>query len=116
MFQIYHNPYCKISRKALEIINKTNEKVVVIEYLKKILTVKELKVLLIKLNLTTPLEIIRQGELIYKKRFKGKKFSNEEWLQIIIENPILLERPIVIQNNKAIICRPPERVKEFDIQ
>jgi len=113
VFQIYHNPYCKISRKVLEIIRNTDEEVFIIEYFKKVPTVKDLKTLLIKLNFNSPHEIIRQNELIYKKKFKKKNFSNDEWFQIIIENPILIERPIVIKDNKAIICRPPERINEL---
>jgi arsenate reductase len=81
------------------------------EYLKDVPTIKELKVLLVKLNMT-PLQIIRQNEDIFKKKFKGKKFSDEEWLHILHENPVLIERPIVVKNNKAVICRPPEKFHE----
>jgi arsenate reductase len=84
----------------------------VIEYLKKIPSVKELKLLLSKLNLK-PLQIVRSSENIFKEKFKGKKFTDEEWIQILHENPVLIERPIVVKNNKAILCRPPERIEEI---
>lgn len=112
MLQIYHNPRCKISRKVLEEIRKSANEIEVIEYLKKIPTVKELKLLLSKLNLK-PLQIVRTSEKLFKEKFKGKNFTDEEWIQILHENPVLIERPIVVKNNKALLCRPPERVEEI---
>jgi arsenate reductase len=84
----------------------------VIEYLKNIPSVKELELLLSKLNLK-PIQIVRTSENLFKQKFKGKKFSDEEWIQILHENPVLIERPIVVRKNKAILCRPPERIEEF---
>jgi arsenate reductase len=100
-----------MSRKVLDEIKQTDTMFEVKEYLKDSPTIKELKILLLKLNLK-PLEIIRQNEEIFKKKFKGKNFSDDEWLQIIHENPVLIERPIVVKNNKAVICRPPELFQE----
>ena len=72
----------------------------------------ELKELLVKLNL--PIEdIIRKGENEFKENYKGKKMSENEWLDALVRFPKLLERPIVIKGDKAIIARPPERVAEF---
>jgi arsenate reductase len=96
----------------LEEVRKSSNEVEVIEYLKKIPTVKELKLLLSKLNLK-PLQIVRTSEKLFKEKFKGKNFTDEEWIQILHENPVLIERPIVVKNNKAILCRPPERVEEI---
>ncbi|MFA4852021.1 MAG: arsenate reductase family protein [Bacteroidales bacterium] len=112
MLNIYHYPRCKISRQVLEKIYKADTNVEVIEYLKNIPTVKELKVLLAKLNFK-PLQIVRKGEILFKQKFKDKNFSDEEWLQIIHENPILIERPIVVRNNKALICRPADKIYEL---
>ncbi|MGD0709742.1 MAG: arsenate reductase (glutaredoxin) [Bacteroidales bacterium] len=112
MLQIYHNPRCKISRKVLEEIRKTSNEIEVIEYLKKVPSIKELKILLAKLNLE-PSQIVRTSENLFKEKFKGKNFTDEEWIQILYENPILIERPIVVRNNKAILCRPPEKVEEI---
>lgn len=112
MFTIYHHSRCKISRLVLEMLKNTGIKYKVIEYLKEIPTIEELKNLLIKLN-AKPIDIIRKNETIYKTKFKTKSFSDEEWLQIIIENPILIERPIIESKYKAIICRPPEKLKEM---
>ena len=109
---IYHNPRCSKSREALAILDKNGIKVDVIEYLKTPLTKKTLKDLFIKLNLK-PIEVIRINEDFFKKNLKSKKFTDEEWIQILIENPILLERPIIIDEYKAIIARPSEKVLEF---
>jgi len=112
MFQIYHNPRCRISRQVLEKLQNTGDDIEVIEYLKNVPSIQELKVLLMKLNLK-PQQIIRTEEKLFKLNFKGKKFTEEEWLQILHENPLLIERPIVVRKNKAIICRPSEKVEEI---
>jgi arsenate reductase len=96
----------------LEEIRKTSNEIEVIEYLKKVPSIKELKILLAKLNLE-PSQIVRTSENLFKEKFKGKNFTDEEWIQILYENPILIERPIVVRNNKAILCRPPEKVEEI---
>lgn len=112
MYQIYHNPRCKISRAVLNELLKKNPDTEIINYLKDIPSVAELKKLLSKLNLK-PSEIIRSNEKIFKGKFKGKNFTDDEWISIMREYPVLIERPIVIRNNKAIICRPPERLDEI---
>ena len=109
MLKIYHNPRCSKSRETLELINKKGVAVEVVEYLKNVPSTKELKDVLMKLHLK-PEQIIRKSEAIYKEKLKGMKFSDEEWIQIMIENPILIERPIIVKNNKAVIGRPPENV------
>lgn len=112
MFQIYHNPRCKTSRAVLNELLKKNPDTEIIEYLKNIPSVADLKKLLLKLNLR-PSEIIRSNEKIFREKFKGKNFTDDEWISILREYPVLIERPIVIRNNKAIICRPPGRFEEF---
>lgn len=109
MIKIYHNPRCSKSREVLEILKSKNCQIEIIEYLKNPPSFDEIKDLLIRLHLK-PIDIIRQNEDVFKTNFKNKNFSDEEWIMIIIENPILIERPIVVRKNKAIICRPPENV------
>ncbi len=101
---IYHNPRCSKSRCALETLTEKGEEVEVIEYLKTPLTKKILKNLLMKLNMK-PIDIIRVNEDVFKKNFKGKNFTDDEWIQILIENPVLLQRPIVVSEYKAEIMR-----------
>jgi arsenate reductase (glutaredoxin) len=109
---IYHNKRCAKSRMVLDMLKSSGKEYHIVEYLKAIPSILELKKLIIKLNLK-PIDIIRKTESIYKEKFKAKQFSDEEWLKIIHEYPILIERPIVEIKHKAIICRPPERLKEI---
>lgn len=109
---IYHNTRCTKSREACSILKENGVEFETIEYLKNVPTKAELIKLLAKLNLK-PEEIVRKKEPIYLKKLKGLKLNDEEWLQILIENPILIERPIIVKGNKAIIGRPPERVLEL---
>src|SRR3990172_8697974 len=104
---IYHNPRCSKSRETLKIIQEKNVEVQIIDYQKKPPTYAELKDVLVKLNMK-PQEIIRKTEPLYKKKFKDKNFGDEEWIKIMTETPILIERPIVVARNKAVIGRPPE--------
>ena len=107
--QILYNPRCSKCREALSFLEAENCEIEVKEYLKKTLTKKELKDILTKLGLKA-FDIVRQKETLFIKNFKGKKFTNDEWIQILLENPTLIERPIVIDGYKAIIGRPPELV------
>ncbi|MBC7694247.1 MAG: arsenate reductase (glutaredoxin) [Burkholderiales bacterium] len=107
--QILYNPRCSKCREALSFLKGENCEIEIKEYLKDKLTEKELKDILAKLGLKA-FDIVRQKETLYIKNFKNKKFTNEEWIQLLIENPTLIERPIVIDGYKAIIGRPPELV------
>jgi len=84
----------------------------ILEYLKNIPTREELKDLLMKLNMKAE-DIVRKGEPYFKSNLKGKSFGEEEWIEIMIENPKLIERPIVVRGNKAVLGRPPENVIEL---
>lgn len=108
-FQIYHNPRCSKSRETLQLLRDNGVEPTIIEYLKETPTAKELKKVLSKLNLK-PQNIIRTGEQIYKDRFKDMHFTDAEWIDILVENPKLIERPIVIKGNTGVIGRPPENV------
>ena len=107
--KIYHNPRCSKSRQTLELIIKAGKKVEVIEYLQVTPTHEELKSILTKLGIS-PEQLLRKNEALYKEKFKEKSFSDDEWIQIMIENPKLIERPIVIDGKKAVLGRPPENV------
>lgn len=111
MITIYHNPKCSKSRKTLELIlNKTKE-VQIIEYLKDIPTLQDLKEILSKLGLEA-IKIIRTKEKEFQE-YNQKDLSEEELLKLIALHPTLLERPIVTLDDKAIIGRPPENVLEL---
>ena len=107
--KIYHNPRCSKSRDTLKIlISKTNE-ITVINYLKNPMTFDELKNIIEKLSIQ-PIELIRKNESVWKENYKSKKLTNNEIIQIMLDKPKLMERPIVTNNKKAVIGRPPENV------
>ncbi|MEJ6681316.1 MAG: arsenate reductase (glutaredoxin) [Flavobacteriales bacterium] len=109
---IYHNPRCSKSRETLSLIRENGAEPEIREYLKEIPSKEELKLVLAKLDLNIK-DILRKGERLYKDKFKGMNFTDEEWMTIVLENPKLMERPIVIKGNKAILGRPPENVLEL---
>ncbi|GHE59749.1 arsenate reductase (glutaredoxin) [Roseivirga thermotolerans] len=112
MLKIFHNPRCTKSRETLKIIEESGEMVEVVEYLKTVPSEEELTDL-VKLLGISPEELVRKGEAIYKEEFKGKLLSDEEWIKAMVMHPKLIERPIVVKGNKAIIGRPPEKVREL---
>ena len=112
MIKIYHNPRCKKSRSGVEYLKQKGLEFKVVEYMKKPFTVADLKEVLAKLNLS-PQDIIREQEEIYKKQFKGRSFTNEEWIKILIENPNLIKRPIVEKDYKAVWADPPDKIDDL---
>jgi|SRR5690554_324755 len=111
-FEIYHNPRCSKSRETLKMLRDKGIEPEIREYLKDTPTAKELKLVLSKLHLN-PQDIIRKGEQIYKDRFKDKNFNADEWIDILVENPKLIERPIVLKGNTGVIGRPPENIEKL---
>ena len=107
--KIYHNPRCSKSRQTLALIREKGIEPEIIEYLKYPPSQEELTRILDMLGIT-PHELLRKGEDIYKKEYKTLNLSNAEWIKVMTENPRLIERPIVVKNNSAIIGRPPENV------
>jgi arsenate reductase (glutaredoxin) len=110
MYTIYHNPRCKKSRAGLQFVKVHTKDFQIVEYLKTPLTEDDLKLIFMQLN-KKPQEMIRTQEAIYKSNFKGKDFTDEEWIKIIVENPKLLKRPIVVKGNKAVWGDPAEELE-----
>ena len=109
---VYHNPRCSKSRLALQHLDATNKHYTVIEYLKEIPTRDELASILSKLGIPAT-ELLRKGEAIFNEKYKGKELTEEAWIDAMIEHPKLIERPIVILGDKAVIARPTERIEEL---
>lgn len=110
---IYHNPRCSKSRQALQLLEDAGVQPDVVKYLEAPLDVKSLDALLTKLGLE-PHDVMRTGEDVYKELgLKNKPVSREEGLKVLVEHPILLERPIVVKGDRAVVARPPERVNEL---
>ena len=111
--KIYHNPRCSKSRQTLEILNKKKLDIDIIEYLKSPLDSNEISNLLKKLGYTAR-DLLRRGEDIYKnKKLSDKSLTDDFLIDMMSKNPILIERPIVVCNDKAIIGRPPENINSI---
>jgi arsenate reductase len=109
---IFHNPRCRKSRETLQIIIESGTNPIVVEYLKTTPSKEELQKVIEKLGIN-PESLVRKGERVFKDNFKGKSFNDQEWLEILANHPVLIERPIVIKGESALIGRPPENVKSF---
>jgi arsenate reductase (glutaredoxin) len=109
MIQVYHNPRCKKSRAGLQYVQERTSEVEIIDYLKNPLSEKELEVLLMKLN-KKPFDMVRTQESYYKSELKGQQFTDHEWVKIMVENPKLIKRPIVVKGNKAVWGDPAEAI------
>ncbi len=112
MLKIYHNSRCKKSRAGLAYLQEKTSDFEIREYLKESFTPEELIDALKKMN-KKPFDIIRKQEEVYRKQYKGKEFPDDQWIKILIENPKLIERPIVVSNNKAVLAQPPENIDKL---
>lgn len=109
MIVIYHNPRCSKSRETLEILETKKADYKVIKYLD--VPLSEVKLgKIVKLLKIKPIELIRKNESIWKENFKHLNFTDKELIQVMAKYPQLIERPIVINGNKATIGRPPKKV------
>ena len=109
-FIIYHNPRCSKSRQTLEILNQQDVDTEIVLYLENPPSAKEVASILQKLGLSSR-DIIRKGEEEYKLlNIKDQSLTENELISFMSENPKLIERPIVVKDDKAIIGRPPENV------
>jgi len=113
MLTIYHNPRCAKSREGLNYLREHGFTFVVVEYLENPLTANDLKRILMKLNLK-PVQVIRTQEELFRKELKGRTFTDEEWIDLIVSNPKLLQRPIVEGRYKAVVAVPAERAEEVN--
>ncbi len=110
MLKIYFKPNCSTCRTALSLIkDNTDEDYELIEYLVDTPSEKEIREILKMLNMKAE-DLVRKKEPLFKEKFDGKKISNAQWIKILHENPVLIERPIVIKDGKAIIGRPVEKI------
>ena len=107
---IYHNPRCSKSRQTLALLEEKGAAPKIVDYLKTPPSAAELKAILEKLGLK-PRDIVRKGEARYAElELKERTVSDDELIELMVENPILIERPIVVAGGKAAIGRPPETV------
>ena len=112
MTTVYHNPRCSKSRCCLEYLQSKGIEFQIVKYLETPPTVAELTNI-ISLLAIKPEELLRKGEDLYKSDYKGKSFTDAEWIQILAQHPVLIERPIVMHDNKAVVARPTERIDDI---
>jgi arsenate reductase (glutaredoxin) len=108
-FTLYHNPRCSKSRATLALLQEHGIEPVVVEYFKTPPSAEELKALLGKLKLK-PIELVRKGEDAYRDAFGEKTPTDAELIAAMVKHPVLIERPIVVKGDRAVIGRPPENV------
>ncbi|WP_026916332.1 arsenate reductase (glutaredoxin) [Christiangramia portivictoriae] len=111
-YTIYHNARCRKSRDGLELLKDSGKDFEIREYLKEPLTKDELRQILNKLNYT-PLQLVRTSEKIWKENYKGKDLSEEELMQAMVEHPKLIERPIVENDQNAVVGRPATEINKL---
>ena len=110
---IYHNPRCSKSRATLALLEERGLDPLIVDYLKAPPSAVELQAILKKLKMK-PRDLMRKGEAVYKELgLDNEKLTDEKLIRAMTENPILIERPIVVSGAKARIGRPPESVLEI---
>jgi arsenate reductase len=109
---VYYNPKCSKCREAKDLLENAGCEFTLREYLKEPPTQKELRDLIKKLG-CKPFDLVRTKELLYKEEFDGKKMTSAQWIKALADNPILIERPIVIAGDKALVGRPPSLVLDL---
>jgi len=112
MIKVYHNNRCSKSRSACTFLAEKGLEVEIVEYLKTPLSREVLKDILSKLNMK-PLDLVRKGEKVFKELFKGQNLTDDQWIEAMLEHPILIERPIVVKGNKAVVARPMEKIEDL---
>lgn len=109
---IYHNGECSKSRGALELLQEQNIPHQVRWFISDPFSKEELKGLLQKLSMSAS-ELVRRNEQYFKEHLSEKSFSEDEWIEILLDHPELIERPVVERGNVALVARPAERINEL---
>jgi arsenate reductase len=110
--KIYHNPRCSKSRQTLALIEEKGVEVEVVEYLKNTPSKAELMDIIGRLGISA-YELLRRREKDFIENYKGKDLTDDQWIDAMIQYPKLIERPIVIKDQKAVLGRPPENVLDL---
>lgn len=112
MIEIYHNPRCRKSREGLELLEKSGLTFKIRKYLEDVPSEAELRHLISLLGIA-PIELVRQKEAIWKSDYKDKNLTDDEIIKAMTTHPKLIERPIVINGDKAAIGRPPQNILDI---
>lgn len=112
MLIIYHNPRCSKSREGLCFLEDVKQTFTIRKYLDKPFTKEELIDIIQKLAIN-PIELVRTKEAIWKENCANKKLNDSEIIEVLLQHPKLIERPIIVNGNKAVIARPTEKINEI---
>ena len=110
--KIYHNPRCRKSREGIKYLESKKINFEVIDYIKNNLSSEQIKKILKKLQLK-PIELVRKNEVIWKEKYKGKDFTDDQLMKILSNEPKLIERPIIVSEKLAVIGRPAENIDKL---
>ncbi len=112
MIKIYHNPRCRKSREGLALVEASGQPFEIVYYLDTVPSKQELKEIIQHLGIS-PMNLVRTQEAIWKSEYKGKELSEDMVLEALSKYPKLIERPIVLNNQKGVVGRPPEKISKF---
>ena len=112
MIKILHNNRCSKSRCGVELLEKSGKPFEIVKYLEDNLSFEDLKEIIVLLNIK-PIDLVRKNEAIWKTEYKNKPLTDDEVIDAMVKNPKLIERPIVINGNKAVIGRPTKKISEI---
>lgn len=112
MTTIYHNPRCSKSRECTTFFEASNKDVEIINYMKTPFTIDSLSEVIALLAIK-PIELVRTTEKIWKENYKGKEMNDSDIIKAMVAEPKLIQRPIVVNGNKAVIARPLEKINEI---
>lgn len=110
--RIYHNPRCSKSRGACALAAEQGQTAEIVDYLATPPSKEELRALLTKLHMR-PADLVRRGEAVFKEHYAGRDLDDEAWLDALAAHPILIERPIVVRGDRAVVARPPEKLLDL---
>tara|TARA_Y100000389_G_scaffold183164_1_gene200373 strand:+ start:668 stop:1021 length:354 start_codon:yes stop_codon:yes gene_type:complete len=109
---VYHNPRCRKSREAIQYLEDKGLSFDIVKYLEQSFDKNTLGEVLKKIE-KKPSEILRKNEVLWKKEYASKDLSEDQILQLLVEQPKLIERPIVTTTDKVVLARPIENLMEF---
>jgi arsenate reductase len=112
MIEVYHNPRCGKSRNCLAFLDNNKQEYKITKYLEEAPSAETLKALLEKLQIKA-IDLVRQKEKIWIENYKNQEMTDEAVIQAMVLHPILIERPIIIKGNKAIIAREMDKIETF---
>ncbi|MCL1671212.1 MAG: arsenate reductase (glutaredoxin) [Flavobacteriaceae bacterium] len=110
--QILHNSRCSKSREALQYLEDQKIDFELINIIQNPLSKEEIASVLQKLGIKAE-DLVRKSDALFKEKYAGQELNEDGWIKVLVDNPTLIQRPIVVKDNKAVIGRPLENVIDF---